>query len=334
MTILVDGAPSISGLKFRLFQGQSDFAPIAEVLTASETVDRLDRQVDAEDISHAYQHMSNCDPYHDVIIAEVNGIMVGYVRGWWEDGVSPERWYSHNGFLIPAWRRKGIGRSLLYAIERRLREVADSHPEQLEKLFQVSVSQFKPGNSVMLERSGYQPVRYYYLMVRPTLDEIMEFLLPAGLEVRAVIPDHYPAIWKAVEETNRDEWGHKELTEDDYEEWLSMSSFQPDLWQIAWDTKTDQVAGTVLTYINHEENKQLGLKRGYTEGIGVVRVWRRRGVARALIGRSLLAQKAAGMTESALVADSDSTSNVVQLYESCGFRTTKRDTLYRKPLKA
>lgn len=333
MTIHVDDVSAISGLKFRQFQGPNDFAPIAEVLTASEMADHLDRHVDADDIAHAFQHMSNCDPYHDVIIAEVNGSMVGYVRGWWEDGVSPERWYSHNGFLIPAWRRKGIGHSLLYAVERRLREIADDHPVQLEKLFQVSVSQFKPGTGVMLERSEYQPVRYYYLMVRPTLDEIMEFPLPAGLEVRAVIPDHYPAIWKAVKGTNRDEWGHKELTEDDYEEWLSSSGFQPDLWQIAWDTKTDQVAGMVLTFINHAENKQLGLKRGYTEGIGVVRVWRRRGVARALISNSLLAQKAVGMTESALVADSDSTSNVVQLYESCGFRITKRDTLYRKPLK-
>jgi hypothetical protein len=51
-----------------------------------------------------------------------------------------------------------------------------------------------------------------------------------------------------------------------------------------------------------------------------------------LISRSLQAQKAAGMTESALVADSDSTSGVTRLYESCGFQIVKRDTVYRKSI--
>ena len=92
------------------------------------------------------------------------------------------------------------------------------------------------------------------------------------------------------------------------------------------------MAGTVLTYIHHQENQQFNRLRGYTEGIGVIRRWRRRGVARALISRSLKAQKAAGMADSALVADTDSSSNVVTLYKSCGFEVVKKDTLYRKML--
>ena len=89
--------------------------------------------------------------------------------------------------------------------------------------------------------------------------------------------------------------------------------------------------GHVLTFIDHAENEKFNRKRGYTEGIGVARAWRRQGLARALIARSLKAQKAAGMTGSALVADSDSTSGVLRLYESCGFQVVYRDPVYRKP---
>jgi hypothetical protein len=39
----------------------------------------------------------------------------------------------------------------------------------------------------MLQRAGYQPIRYFYEMVRPTLDDIVEFSLPDGLEIRPVI---------------------------------------------------------------------------------------------------------------------------------------------------
>ena len=168
-------------------------------------------------------------------------------------------------------------------------------------------------------------------MVRSNLEDIPDFPLPDELEIRPVTADQYRAIWESTYDPGQEEWELPEPTENAYQEWLKDPLFQPHLWQIAWDKETGIPAGHVLTYIHHEENKQFDRQRGYTEGVGVSREWRRRGVARALISRSLQAQKAAGMTESALVADSESTSGVTQLYESCGFQIVKRDTVYRKP---
>jgi ribosomal protein S18 acetylase RimI-like enzyme len=221
---------------------------------------------------------------------------------------------------------------MLNWMETHLGEIAATHPQKTTKFFQVNITQFQKGTGIMLERSGYQPVRYYYEMVRPTLDNIAIFPLPDGLEVRTVLPEHYRPIWELTSETSQEEWGHSKPSEQDYKEWLDSPNFQPELWQIAWDKTTNQVVGQVLTYIYHSENTQFNRKRGYTEGIGVARSWRRRGVAHALISRSLQAQKAAGMTESALVADSENTNDVTRLYERCGFKITKRDTLYRKPV--
>jgi mycothiol synthase len=322
----------ISGLSFRGYRGESDHATIASVLMASEAADQTKREVTAGDIAKAYQHLNNCDPYQDLIIAEVNREMIGYSRGWWQDESDAQRLYIHNGFLIPEWRRKGIGQNLLLRMEKRLGEIALTHPKEISKFYQVNVTQFQKGTAIMLERSSYQPVRYFYEMVRPTLEDIPESPMPGGVEIRPVSPDHYRAIWKTVDEASQDEWGYKKPSEEDYQEWLTSPHFQPDLWQVAWDTASNQVVGHVLTYIQHEENKQFKRRRGYTEGIGVVRSWRQRGLARGLISRSLLAQKAAGMTESALVADSNNPSGATRLYESCGFQIVKCDTLSRKPL--
>jgi mycothiol synthase len=321
--------PAISGLGFRHFQGDSDYAQIAAVLTASEAADNVDRNVSADDIANAYQHLNNCDPYKDIVVAEVFGKIVGYARGWWENDISSGWIYHHNGFLAPEWRRKGIGHALLLWIESHLSELANFH-HGTTRYFQTNVTQFQEGAAIMLQRAGYQPTRHFYEMVRPALNDIVEFPLPDGLEIRPVSLEHYQALWKSVDETSKDEWGYMAPTENDYQEWLTSPQFQPHLWQVAWDIISNQIVGHVLTFINDDENKQLGRKRGYTEGIGVDRNWRRRGVARALISRSLQAQKAAGMTESTLVADSDSTSNVISLYESCGFQIIKRDTIYRK----
>jgi mycothiol synthase len=217
-------------------------------------------------------------------------------------------------------------------MEHHLRGIAGTHPPEVGKFFNVNVTQFQKGTAALLERSGYRPVRYFYEMVRPALDHIPEMPLPGGLELRPVVPGDYPAIWNSVVETSQDEWGYKEPSEDDYQAWLAHPHFQPHLWQVAWDPATNRVVGHVLTFIDHDENKQMDRKRGYTEGIGVDRSWRGRGLARALIARSLMAQKAAGMTESALAADGESASGVTRLYESCNFQIVKCDTIFRKPL--
>jgi ribosomal protein S18 acetylase RimI-like enzyme len=331
--ILLENAPDIPELSFRKFQGESDYGSMAAVLTSSQRADHYDRRVTAEDVAKAYRNsLTNCDPYTDMIMVEVAGKMVGYVRGWWEEESPSMYLYKHNGVLLPTWRRKGIGRAMLNWMENRLKDIAEAHPRESKKYFQVSASQYQEGTAIMLERAGYQPVRFFLEMVRTNLSEIPDFPLPDGLEIRPVAPDQYRTIWESIHDSDQEEWGSTEPIENAYSEWLNDPLFQPDLWQIAWDKETGNPAGHVLTYIHHEENKQFNRKRGYTEGVGVSREWRQRGVARALISHSLQAQKAAGMSESALVADSDNASGATRLYESCGFQTVKRDTIYRKPL--
>jgi GNAT superfamily N-acetyltransferase len=73
-------------------------------------------------------------------------------------------------------------------------------------------------------------------------------------------------------------------------------------------------------------------RRGWTEFISVRRPWRRRGLARALIARSLRIQKAEGMTESALGVDSQNLSGALRVYEDCGFQVVRRSIGFRKAL--
>ena len=311
------------------------------VVLASAEADRIERADTVESMAYNYTRLFNCDPYQDMICAEINGELVGYARGWWWDDLTTGRLYETAGFLAPAWRRQGIGGTMLHWLEERLRTIAAGHPAGQAHFFQGKAEEFETSTAHLLESAGYHPARYFFFLVRPSLDDIPldenspEFAsawpLPPGLEVRPALPEHYPAIWTSVDETSQDEWGYVPLTDDDLQAYKKSPRFQPHLWQVAWDLSTGLVAGHVLTFIDHAENEKYARQRGYTEGIGVDRGWRRKGVARALIGRSLRAQKAAGMTESAMAADGDSPSNATRLYESCGFQVVQRDTVYRKP---
>lgn len=86
------------------------------------------------------------------------------------------------------------------------------------------------------------------------------------------------------------------------------------------------------TFIDALENETHGRQRGYTEFISVRRPYRRRGLARALIAESLRVQKAQGMTESALMVDSENPTGATRVYDDCGFRVVEQSAAYRKAL--
>jgi ribosomal protein S18 acetylase RimI-like enzyme len=66
--------------------------------------------------------------------------------------------------------------------------------------------------------------------------------------------------------------------------------------------------------------------------ISVKRGWRRWGIARALLARSLKVLRERGMTEAALGVDAENPSGARHLYEGMGFRVVRRAVFYRRPM--
>ncbi len=322
-------------LTFRPFQGDADYLCLAAIETASENADNLPVQVSAADVAEHISHIPRFDPFHDLVIVQVDGQEAGYgyVR-WWSD---PSRCtYGLAGYILPEWRRKGIGQALLAWLEKRAlviareQEFAKENSTTLPSFFHVNATQYQLGLHALARQAGYGVKESWVLMVRPSLENIPAAPLPEGLAVRPALPEHYGDIWYAVCEAYVPEGGPPP-TREFPEDLKNDPNFQPELWQVAWEISSGKVVGSVMTYINHAENKQLGIRRGFTEGISTVPAWQRRGVATALIARSLKVQRDAGMTESALVCSGEKESNY-RLYISCGFQEVKRDTVYIKPL--
>jgi ribosomal protein S18 acetylase RimI-like enzyme len=167
-------------------------------------------------------------------------------------------------------------------------------------------------------------------MLRPDLEGVPAVGLPAGIEVRRASAEHYRAIWQAHEEAARDRWGHVTCRENGYEEWLQNPANQPDLWQVAWDG--DQVAGLAMASISAEENASLRRQRGRVDSLVVRRAWRRRGLGRALVARSLARLRDSGMAEAASEVDVEDAYGAMRLFSGLGYRPVRRTAIYRRPL--
>lgn len=77
----------------------------------------------------------------------------------------------------------------------------------------------------------------------------------------------------------------------------------------------------------------LGVKQGILDSVFTRRGWRRRGLARALIGRSLRLLRESGMTSAVLGVDAENPSGALGLYESFGFEVQARFIGWRKPFE-
>lgn len=331
-TIELENAPAIEGLTFRLFNGASDYKHIAEIDNAYNGAHGLQFQTSVEEVANDLDHDDNIDPRSDILFAEVNGQPAGFVRLYHYVNDDNEQIFVHNGSVLPAWLNAGLERALMAWAETRAQQIAQTEPHAGPRFLQAWTFDVSPARTALLEQNGYSRIRYGFLMVRPLSEPIPELPLPAGIEVRPKLREHYRACWEARNEAFRDHWGHREQTETDWQSYQTWPDQQPHLCQVAWDAATNEVAGEVTVTIFQRDNDAFGIKRGWTDPIYVRRPWRKLGLAKALIARAMQVLKDAGMDEAALGVDALNPNGALKLYESMGYRVKYRTFTYRKPI--
>ncbi len=281
----------------------------------------------------SYGNLVNCDLATDLRLAEHESRPVAYTRVEWRIENRGDRVHFQGLFTTPE-APDGTLEAILDWAEARSRAVAATLPADQPAVISAFLGMETPAGRAILEDRGYRAARFFFEMVRPDLEGIPDCPLPAGVEVRSVRPDDLRTIFEAEVAAFRGHWGAGTYDGSD-EHWIQ---FRDDplndlaLWQIAWAGKT--VVGMVRPYINDEDFRVLGVRRGWCENISTHADWRGRGIARALIARALRALGDRGMTEAALGVDASNETGAVALYRSMGFVERTRQTDFRKPLTA
>jgi GNAT superfamily N-acetyltransferase len=328
----LEKVPEIDGLVFRHFAGEADYPKMLAIYDNLHKAEQYHGGTTLESLRAEFTHLNNCDPFNDLIFAEVNGETIAFGQVSWERQVSTNLYvYMVNVQLDQAWQAKGIEQALIHWAEDRGRKIAPTLPEGEKGFFLTNCREKNLVRLQVLNDLGYTIDRYYHSMSRK-LDDLPECPLPEGIEVRPVLPQDYRKIWSASNEAFMDEYGATAPTEEWYQSYLNGPYFLPYLWQVAWDG--DEVVGSVQNFILPEENQKENRRRGYTEAISVRRPWRGRGVARALICRSMSMFKAMNLDEVALTADTQNLTGAMRLYTGLGYQPYLTVLEMKKPLQS
>lgn len=322
----------IPDLIFRPARGETDADALLAVQRGCETQDGIDPLSSTESPAtrdgvlrglRAAVAGGQQDRY---VIAQVGEGVIGYGRvvDWTElDGM---RVYLHLGWVLPAWRGRGVGTRLLRRLEARIRQAAAEGGGPWE--FAANATSTDPQSTQLLLDNGYRPG---YTVLEMGLDwpafeaSLDRAQWPSGFELRPVTAEKAPAIARSVDEAYAGEYpGNRYRTNmnvADYAAEIVQPPFDPSLIQVAWNG--DEVAGQVIPVI----------ERGRAEiyEVSVRPAYRRRGLARALLTRALLDLRARGIGVVRLHTVAEFPSRARDLYETLGFRVLKEFPRYRKP---
>jgi len=332
--IVVAGAPQIPGLVLRRWRAAGDEAAIAALHNRCYETDRIPIRETTEDIANDLRHLVGFDPAQDLVLGELDGRLVLEARTNRLPKLDGTVTLRSMCWIDPVVRGRGLGRAILRHQEVRLRAatlLAD--PPYAPRHYRTFNAQTEVTGIALVESEGYRHVRTFFEMECNLEGDLPERLLPAGLEVRPV-PDEATArvALAADNEAFRDHWGHRELTDDDIAGFLARPDQDLTLWMVGWDGA--EVVGLVVPTIRAAENAMLGRRRGWLDTVATRRPWRGRGLATALMARSMAALQARGMTTAGLGVDSENPTGALAIYERLGFSVTQRYLAFDKPFEA
>lgn len=325
-------------LTIRTYRGEEDIARITALYEACSQVDGPEYS-STENDTRRLMTAPKTLPNENVFLCEDEGNVVAYGRVQLDEGPE-ESIFNVRGIVHPDHRRQGIGSRLIDTLEEQVRQRLD---EAANDMVYADTWTFlvHEDRVALFTLKGYEPVRYFFEMERPLREdcqpvELPQAAYPPGIVVQTFTerPD-LEAAHRATDEAFRDHWGHTENTLEEWQHWLDNDpNHRPDLWLLAWDAETDEIAGFCLNAVNPDLNARKGREDGWVEVLAVRRPYRGQGLGRALLVAGMALLQEAGQDWAMLGVDTENLTGVLRLYESVGFKAVKESAAYRKVIRA
>lgn len=321
----LDLPPAELGLTWRPLR-PTDAAELHALAAASETHEELPFRTSAEEIAESFDG-SWRDPEHDTLGGwDADGVLRAQGRAEVAPGDERTVRVFLDGTVHPEWRGRGVGRHLLAWQLGRARQLLAASGKELPARIAGFAEDVQADRHRLLRAGGLTPIRYYAEMDRPLDTEPGEVAAPDGVAILPWSERHEEAARLAHNEAFADHWGSEPRT---VEQWRSGRAHFVRQWSfLAVQTATDAVVGYVQCRRYQDDWEAAGHTAGYIDLLGVVRPWRGRRVAVALLTAAMRAFRADGMEYAEIGVDTANPSGAHGLYTSLGFTPRHSSVMY------
>ena len=233
------------------------------------------------------------------------------------------------GGVHPDRRGEGIGRTLLaWENARGLQQLASSD-KTLPGWLMLFTEERAASAAQLYAHFDFEPTRWFLGQRRDIANPIPEVELPPDIRLVTFSADYSEAAMNAKDSAFQDHWGSQPTSTEQWNSMLALPSFRAEHSFLAV-TDVGEVVGLLITDVVEADWELEGFSSGYIAIVGVVREWRRKGIAPALLARAFQSFRAAGYERAELDVDSDNPSGALGLYHGMGFTETTRQIAFTK----
>lgn len=228
-------------------------------------------------------------------------------------------------YTLPDYKRPEIGSQILQFVETRARELITAAPEGARVILTFGFNALNREDVRLFEQGGYTPERTFWRMRIDMMEPPPEPVWPEGVWLRSLTgtEEDYRLAYEAAMQSFQDHWG---FVRRPFESWIKRTestTHDAALWFLAMSG--DQVAGFSLCANDPDS--------GWVETLGVLRGWRRQGLALALLYHSFGVFWRMGVTRVSLGVDAQSLTGATRLYTRAGMSVAQQYAVYGKELR-
>ncbi|GAB3158234.1 GNAT family N-acetyltransferase [Amycolatopsis stemonae] len=294
---------------------REDAQASADLLNTVETVDGIGENYTAED---TLQEL--IDPYADLeraSLAAFDGdVMVGYMKIRFKPSAEEAHRVFLDGGVHPAYRRRGVGTSLVEAGIAAAKVVHALHHPDRRLVVDVHKAEHIAGLPELLRSQGFAPVRYFRRMERPLDVAPGDPAVPAGLTIEPWSAGNDEDFRLVRNESYRDSWGAVPMPADLWHNKITNQTFRP---EASFLVRAEVPVGVLVTMHWEADTAVTGVRDAHFMVVGTRPEHRNRGVAGALIAHALRAAGEQGYDRASLSVDSASPSGASGIFAKAGF---------------
>lgn len=307
----------------------ADIPAVTALYTTAEAVDDTGELLSEEDFAETF---AETDLPGGSLAVFADGVLAAYGLVVLRDNPVGTHRVRLDGAVHPSHRRNGIGRQLLSRLVALARELHTSRHPGLPVVASTMVESRSAGHVALVESLGFSADRHFYELEVALGESLAQVPVPRGYEivpfsatrdeeVRQVCNAAFAAHWGSVQRSPQ-EWAAS---------FTNSKRFVPETSFLA--LKDDAVVGFVLSRHYPVVEEMTGVRELWIGDVGTLAEHRGRGVASALLSRTLVQGRAQGYRRAGLSVDTANSTPALGVYERAGFGVARTWIDYGLPVE-